>query len=421
MASREWENPDAMMSVDEVFDRIISSISSRPPTRVDLLASRGLVLAEDVTTPSDVPPFSNSAMDGFAIRSGETIPGQPVTFRLIGTVAAGDAEVLTVGPGEAARIMTGAPMPGQADAVIRFEEVEENPQGTVLVRRSVAPGENVRLAGEDVAKGEVILRKGTVIRSPEIGLLAATGITAVAVHGQPRIAIISTGDEVVEPGVDLKSGQIRDANSYLLASMVSDLGAQPVRIGIAADTRSDLSSHFQAAAGCDFIVTSGGVSHGDFDLVKDVMRQKGRVDIWTVRMKPGKPLAYGTIGDTPLLGLPGNPAAAAVAFHQFGRPAILKMLGHRKIRLPIVRARLEESIENRGRRRHFERGIVRYSGDGWVVRPTGIHGSAMLSGLSSANCYIVVSESIDNAPAGSEVDVQLLGPEVFATMSIPTD
>ncbi|CAN5500775.1 hypothetical protein BH23CHL2_BH23CHL2_28800 [soil metagenome] len=408
MAHRDWENPETMMGVDEVLERVLAAVEPMPATRSGLLEARGLVLAEDIVAPTDVPPFRNSAMDGFAVHSSAPAPDQIIAFNLIGTIAAGSDADLSLRPGEAARIMTGAPVPEGADAVIRFEEVDESSSGTIRINRVIQSGENVREAGEDIRAGAKILSRGTVLGAPVIGALAALNFESVLVHRRPKIGILSTGDEVVDIGPALRPGQIRNANSYILSAMVEELGADPVRLGIAADTRSDLQERISAARDCDLIVTSGGVSHGDFDLVKDVLRQEGQIDVWTVRIKPGKPLAFGTIGGVPLLGLPGNPAAATVSLDQFGRPAILKMLGFREYRLPTVRARLTEAVENRGQRRHFERGVLWNEDGEWRVRTTGIHGSAMISSLTAANCYIVIPEDWSEAPAGTIVEVQVL-------------
>lgn len=408
MSHRDWENPEAMMGVDEVLERVLAAVEPMPATRSGLLETRGLVLAEDIVAPTDVPPFRNSAMDGFAVHSSDSALDQITDFHLIGTIAAGSDPDFSLEPGEAARIMTGAPVPEGADAVIRFEEVEERSGGTIRISRLIQPGENIREAGEDIRAGAKVLSSGAMLGAPEIGALAALNFESVLVHRRPKVGILSTGDEVQDIGPVLRPGQIRDANSYILTAMVDQLGALPIRLGIAADTRSDLQERISAAGDCDMIVTSGGVSHGDFDLVKDVLRQEGQIDVWTVRIKPGKPLAFGTIGGVPLLGLPGNPAAAAVSFDQFGRPAILKMLGFREYRFPSVRARLTEGVENRGQRRHFERGVL-WNADGeWRVRTVGIHGSAMISSLTAANCYIVIPEDWPEAPAGTIVEVQVL-------------
>lgn len=417
MSRREWDDPTDMISVDDAFERIVSRFRPLAPVRVPLLEAVGLVLAVDVAATIDIPPFRNSAMDGYALRSADTSAATrdaPVELRVTDTIAAGDAPECEVRPGEAVRIMTGAPLPPGADTVIRFEEVELlEGAGTgaraVKIRRPVQAHENVRDPGEDLPRGEVAIPAGTVLGAAEIGALAALNVSEVEVHRRPRVAVLSTGDEVQDLGDELSPGKIRDANSYALAAMITGYGGEAVRLGIAGDSVGDLRDRLKAARDFDLIVTSGGVSHGDYDVVKDVLRADGAIELWSVRMKPGKPLAFGEIGGTPLLGLPGNPAAALVSFDQFGRPAILRMLGHRELRLPEISARLTEPISNRGGRRHFERGVVGYRNGEFQVRTTGIHGSAMLSAMMAANCYIVVPEERERLEAGELVTVQPLG------------
>jgi molybdopterin molybdotransferase len=407
-SARAWDDPSTMVSVEAVFERVTSSVAPLTAIEVRLLEARDLFLADDVVAGTDVPPFPNSAMDGYAICAADTHGIGPVEFDLVATIAAGAASTSIVRSGEAARIMTGAPIPAGADAVIRFEEVIVRAGQTVVVARAVEVGENIRLAGEDVRSGQIVLTRGRKLGSSEIGMLAALNVERVGVHRRPRIGILSTGDEVVDLGETLEPGQIRDANGYALAARVAELGGVPVRLGIAADTKRDLSERLRAASGCDLILTSGGVSVGDFDLVKDVLREEGRIDILTVRMKPGKPLAIGEVGGMPFVGLPGNPVAALVSFDQFVRPVILKMLGSRDLILPTIRAELQTTIDNRGHRRHFERGNLSNADGRWIVEPSGIHGSAMLSSLVASNCYIVVDENCSVAEAGSEVEVQVI-------------
>lgn len=404
-ATPEWDDPNKMTSVDAVFDRVVASVSRLPAITVPLLEARGLIVAQDIIADSNVPPFQNSAMDGYAVRSSDV--DEPATLRLCGTIAAGSGTSTFIASGSAARIMTGALVPDGADAVVRFEEVTRDGE-LIHIDRRVTPGENVRLAGEDVRAGDVVLPCGKQIGAAEIGMLAAINIASVRVHRRPRIGILSTGDEVIDVGPALGAGQIRDANAYALSASIEALGGIPVRLGIATDSERDIRERIRSARDCDLIVTSGGVSVGDFDLVKEVLRQEGQIEVLTVRMKPGKPLAFGLIGDQPLIGLPGNPVAAIVSFDQFVRPAILKMLGHVHLMLPVVQARLMSEVNNRGRRRHFERGKLSYDSGEWVVSPTEIHGSAMLSSLVAANCYIVVREDVDCVVEGTVVDVQIL-------------
>jgi molybdopterin molybdotransferase len=430
MSRRDWDDPERMLSVDDAFERIVGSFRALESTILPILDALGLVLSEDVVAGVNVPPFRNSAMDGYALRARDTAGASyasPTFLDVIETVAAGAAPRQMIAEAQAARIMTGAPLPEGADAVVRFEETDEAEHTVssssihrVAVRRAMAANENVRAAGEDLPAGECALRAGTILGPVEIGVLAALNIGAVAVHRRPRVAILSTGDELRDIGAPLAHGQIHDSNSYALYAMVKRLGGEPVRLGVARDSTTDLAQSLRSIRDIDLLVTSGGVSHGDYDVVKDVLRAEGEIELWEVRMKPGKPLAFGRIGGIPLLGLPGNPAAAFVSFMQFGRPAILKMLGHTRIGLPEVDAKLAERIRNRGGRRHFQRGIISSGTGGFEVRTTGIHGSAMLSALVSANCLIVVPEDRTTVEAGEVVRVQLLddalavltGPEI---------
>lgn len=412
-AERDWEDPEEMIGVDEALERILAAFRPLPATDVPILDALGMVLAADVRAGENVPPFRNSAMDGYAVRSADTRDA-PARLRVVGLVAAGSVPDRPVGTGDAVRIMTGAPLPEGADAVVRFEETGERvgepgaPGSTVTITRAIDPHEHVREPGEDVRAGEVVLPAGTRLRPAEIGVLASLNVASVAVHRRPRVAILSTGNEVVDLGPPLAPGQIRNSNSYTVAAMVRRYGGEPLLLGIARDATDDLTEKLRGAGEPDLYVTSGGVSLGDYDMVKDVLRAEGAVDIWQVRMKPGKPLAYGRIGDTPLLGLPGNPAAALVSFEQFGRPAILRMLGREDVTLPEVEATLTERLRNPGRRRHFVRAIVERSGNGYVARSTGDQGAALLTAVVRANGFIVVPETRDLVEAGETVRVQLL-------------
>ncbi|HET7035468.1 MAG TPA: gephyrin-like molybdotransferase Glp, partial [Thermomicrobiaceae bacterium] len=413
--ARDWERPDALLGVDEARERILAALAPLPPERLPLLDALGLVLSEDIVADVDIPPFRNSAMDGYAVRAANTAgatPEHPAVLRVVGEVPAGAAPELTVGPGESVRIMTGALVPEGADAVVRFEETDElehpGSRERVSVQRAVGRGANVRAAGEDVARGSVVLPAGTDLGAAELGLLAALNYARAPVHRPPRVAILSTGDELVPAGVPLAAGQIRDSNSILLAALVKQLGAQPLSLGAARDDVDEIRRRLARARGADLLLTSGGVSVGDFDLVKRVLRQEGHIDLWQVRIKPGKPMAFGCIGETPLIGLPGNPVAALVAFLQFARPAIQRMLGRVDWSPPLARARLACPLENRGRRRHFVRGVVEHCGDALLARPAGPQGAATLSSVARANCLIIIPEEWDHAPAGAEVDIELL-------------
>ncbi|MDI3341307.1 MAG: molybdopterin molybdotransferase MoeA [Sphaerobacter sp.] len=413
--TRPWEDPEAMLGVDEARRRVLAAVSPLPAVEVTLLDAPGLVLAEDVVADADIPPFRNSAMDGYAVRAADVAsatPAAPVRLVVVAEVAAGSPAAPPLGPGQAARIMTGAPLPEGADAVVRFEETDEHEAGPrrdeVWVRGAVRRWENVRHAGEDVRAGAVVLPRGTVLGPAAIGVLASLNRATVPVHRRPRVGILSTGDEVVDLGPPLRPGQIRNSNSYTLAALVREAGGEPILLGVARDRVEDIRAKLRAAPQVDFLITSGGVSIGDFDLVKHVLQAEGEVSLWQVRIKPGKPLAFGRVGSIPLLGLPGNPVAAYVAFLQFGRPALRAMLGRTDLSLPTLRARLLAGHENAGRRRHYVRGIVERQGDEWVARPCGLQGSGVLTSVTAANCLIVLPESWHRAEPGTEVEVQLL-------------
>lgn len=416
-----WDDPAGLVGVDEARERILAAFAPLPPVSLPIVEALGLVLAEEIVAAAPVPPFPNSAMDGFAVRAADTVGASgehPVRLRVAGEAPAGSAPAHRVEPGTALRIMTGAPIPDGADAVVRFEETDEvdDPAGrsrgtgeTVAVRRAARPGENVRPAGEDVAVGDRVLAAGTALRPAEIGVLAALARVVVAVHRRPRVAILATGDEVVDPGAELGPGQIRNSNSPMVAALVRRCGGEPILLGVARDTTAELRAKLAAARQADLIVTSGGVSAGDYDVVKHVLRAEGTVDVWQVRIKPGKPLAFGRVGGVPLIGLPGNPVAAAVAFEQFARPAIRRQLGHRDLGIPTVPARLLDRVENPGGRRHFVRVRVEADGlGGYVARVAGSQGAGVLTSLTLANGLLVVPEDLAVAEPGTVLPVQML-------------
>lgn len=407
-----------MIDVDEARERILSAFVPLPMVRVPLHEALGHVLAVDVIAGANVPAFPNAAMDGFALRVADTADGSPacpVRLRVIAEAAAGYASATSVTPGTAIRIMTGAPVPPGADAVVRFEETEEGIEGrlcgpgeTVAVYKAVQPGENIRPIGEDLGAGETVLTAGTRVRPAEIGVLATLNRTHATVHRRPRVGILTTGDEIVDPGEPLSPGQIRNSNAPMLAGFVRRCGGEAVSLGTARDTEADLRGRLTAAVGFDLLLTTGGVSVGDYDLVKQVLCAEGRIDLWEVRIKPGKPLAFGCLGTTPVLGLPGNPVAAAVAFEQFARPAIRKMLGDRCLEIPTVMARLCGRIENRGGRRHYVRVAVESGSQGYVARVVGGQGSGVLSTLAKSNGLLVIPEELPAAEDGAMLPAQML-------------
>jgi molybdopterin molybdotransferase len=421
LSERPWESVEQMVGVDEARERILAAFEPLDIIEVPIHEALGYVLARDVVAQEPIPPFMNSAMDGYAVRAEDTRGASldnPVTLHVVGNLAAGYVPKASVDPGTAIRIMTGAPLPAGADAVVRFEETDEPGRGltksqmrslNVCVHRPTKPMDNVRPAGEDVEVGTTVLAKGTRLRPAEIGMLAALNRALVPVHRRPNVKILSTGDEVADIGPALQHGQIRNSNSYTLAAMVTRCGGQPVMLGVAKDSVHDLKKRLDARYAADLIVTSGGVSLGDYDMVKDVLQSEGEIAIWQVRMKPGKPLAFGRLGKTPLLGLPGNPVAAAVSFEQFGRPAILKMLGRTDLDIPCVEATLTERIDNRGHRRHYVR--ARVDGDpanGYTVRTAGEQGAGVLSSLVRANGLLIIPEEIEVAEPGTKLHVQMI-------------
>lgn len=420
---------DEMIRVDAALRAILAEVAPLPAVAVPILDALGLVLAETIVATENIPPFRNSAMDGYAVRAADIATASrahPTTLRVIGESPAGYAPSGEVGPGTAIRIMTGAPLPPGADTVVRFEETDEPTRGhapqvsqerdEIGIAVAQRRWSNVREAGEDIRAGETVLHPGGVLRPPEMGILAALGRATVQVHRRPIVAIVSTGDEVVDLGATPRPGQIRNSNSYTLAALVQRYGGIPRLLGVARDTVADLTATLTAARDADLIVTSGGVSVGDYDMVKDVLRAEGEIAIWQVRMKPGKPLAYGQLGDKPFLGLPGNPVAAYVSFELFARPIILRQLGHTVLDKPTVTARLAAPVDNRGGRRHFVRAEVTEGPRGPVVRPTGEQGSGVLTALIRANGLLVVPDGTERLDVGDLAEVLLLHREQGGTL-----
>lgn len=401
-----------LLSVEEAQERVLALVRPLEPERVPILEALGRVLAEDVCADFNIPPLDNSAMDGYAIRAEDTIgasPDHPVRLRIIGNLAAGYTFQQAVEPGTAVRIMTGAPIPPGADTVIRFERTRRDGD-VVEILQEVRRGRNIRRAGEDVRCGELVLPQGTLLRPQEIGMLAALGRTEVSVIRRPRVAILATGEEVAPVDQPLAPGKIHDANSYSNAAQVLRYGGVPLPLGIARDRREELSAKIREGLerGVDLFLTSGGVSVGDFDVVKQVLAAEGEIHFWWVNMKPGKPLAFGQIGGVPLLGLPGNPVAAMISFELFARPAILKMLGHKRWDKPTIEAVLEDAIERKDNRRHFLRVQVWKEDGEYHARLTGPQGSGVLSSMVRANGLAVIPEERGQLAAGERVQVLML-------------
>jgi molybdopterin molybdotransferase len=395
------------MSADDALARILDGVPTLPAVETPLLDALGLVLAEDVAADRDVPPFRNSAMDGYAVR-GDDVASAPVELRVIGEVAAGDFPEGEVRPGEAMRIMTGAPMPEGADTVVRVEDTD-NATDVVTITAATPKGMAIRQAGEDLKKGERVVASGTVLRAAEIGLLASVGRARIRVRKRPRVAVFSTGDEIVELDAPLGRGQIRDSNRYTLASAIRAAGAEPWVRGIVSDSHDALRAALREAAAADAIVTSGGVSVGDHDHMKPVLAELGTIDFWAIAIRPGRPLAFGELKDgerrVPIFGLPGNAVSALVTFEIFVRPALLRMQGRQNVARPHAKARLLEPVEKPEFLRVFARGV--HDPDTGTVRLTGPQGSGILRSMSLANCLIDLPVGPSRIEKGEVVDVIL--------------
>jgi len=395
------------LTVDEALDRILARIAPLESTEVGLLDALGAVLTEDQAADRDVPPFRNSAMDGYAVRGADVKQGG-VRLRVVGAVAAGSLADRAVGAGEAMRIMTGAPMPDGADTVVRVEDTDNGAE-VVAINTATAQGVAVRQAGEDLRRGEVVLKRGTLLRHAEIGVLAAIGRAKVNVVRRPNVAVLSTGDELVDIDEEPGPGRIRDANRYSLAAAVRATGCPAFELGIARDSADDLRHALGNAAFGDLVITSGGVSVGDHDHVKPVVNAMGQMDFWSIAIRPGRPLAFGELrtkrGAVPIFGLPGNPVSALLTFEVFVRPALLKMAGRTKLHRPRVEARLLDRIDKPTGLRMFARGI--YDEAEGTVRSTGPQGSGILRSMSLANSLIDLPETISSAGPNETVSVVL--------------
>lgn len=413
-----------MISVEEALQRILSFVNVLGQEEVPILESLGQVLAEDVYSRINIPPLDNAAMDGYAIKSADTngaSASSPHYLKVIDTVAAGSISRKEVKPGTAVRIMTGAPVPAGADCVVRFEDTDEPARGKakapierVGVLCECTKGVNIRRAGEDVTKGSLVLNAGTVMRPAEAGVLASLGRGTVKVIRRPVVAILATGNELVDINQPLPPGKIYNSNTYSVAALVRRYGGVPKILGIALDTRDSLVASLRRGSDADMLITTGGVSAGDYDIVKDVLAMEGEITFWTVRMKPGKPLAFGTLHDKaggrtiPQLGLPGNPVSSMVTFELFARPAILKMMGKKDFAKPTIEATLEEPMTNTDGRRVFTRAIVEKRGTQYFARLTGPQGSGILTSMSIANGLAIVPEDKTEVKAGEKVRVMML-------------
>jgi molybdopterin molybdotransferase len=395
-----------MIPVAEARARILADMAGAPPEET-LPVSRGLgrVLAKDVVAPFDVPLADNSAVDGYAVRAADLAASGRARLRVVADLPAGAVYAHAIGSREALRIMTGAPMPRGADTVVPQELAES--AGEWVELRAVESGANVRARGEDVRSGAVVLRAGAVLRPQDLGLVASLGYGEVRVHRRPRVALLSTGDEVVEPGQPRRPGQIYDANRFSLGGMIQAAGADPLDLGIVPDVRDRLRERLLEAAGAaNVVLTSGGVSVGDYDHVKGVLSEIGSIDFWQVAMQPGRPFAVGRIASTPFFGLPGNPVASVLCFHLFVRPALWKLGGRTRLDAECVTATAAEAMRKKSGRREFKRGVLRFTDRGYEVSTTGPQGSGILSSMVVANCLIILEEDRGDVGVGERVLVE---------------
>jgi len=413
-----------MISVEQALDKVLSYVDVLGEEPSPILGCLGQVLAEDVYSSINVPPLDNAAMDGYALRSKDTHRASqqsPRFLRVIDTVTAGSISSYEVEPGTAIRIMTGAPIPNGADSVVRFEDTDEaqrkGSSNEIGVLCEVGTGLNIRRAGEDITTGSIVLRKGVVIRPSEVGVLASLGRSMVMVIRRPVVAILATGDELVDINQPLPPGKIYNSNTYSVAALVLRYGGIPRILGIALDSESSLVAGLHHGLEADMLITTGGVSVGDYDVVKDVLVKQGEIAFWTVRMKPGKPLAFGAIKgvsregvarNIPHLGLPGNPVSSMITFELFARPAILKMMGKKNLAKPAIDAVIENPIVNRDGRRIFARAIVEKRGGQYFARLTGPQGSGILTSMTLANGLVIVPEDKAQVAAGDVVQVMML-------------
>ena len=398
------------MPVDKARAHIRAFLS--PVTTIERLHIRdalGRVLAEDVVSTMNVPSHDNSGMDGYAFRHADVPAEGDATLAVIGTSFAGKPYEGTVGPGQAVRIMTGASVPPGCDTVV-MQERAKAADGKVTLDSGAKKGQNIRRAGEDLAVGQVVFRKGQPVRAAELGMLASLGIIEVSVYRRLRVAFFSTGDELVSLGGTLGPGQIYDSNRYTIFGMLTRLGFEVLDMGVIRDTPEAVETAFESAAKiADVVLTSGGVSVGDADYVKQILDRLGEVLFWKIAMKPGRPLAFGRIGDAHFFGLPGNPVAVMVTFYQFVRDALLVLSGRTALEpVPAFKARLTAPVKKAPGRTEFQRGILTRDASGeWTVRTTGDQGSGILSSMSLANCFVVLPTDQGNTEPGAMVDVQV--------------
>jgi molybdopterin molybdotransferase len=405
-----------MLSVSDARTRILSTIKPVGITNLSIDQLAGRVLANDVIAQTDFPLFDNSSVDGFALRTSDLAgvePASPRTLKVVADIRAGSYTDTPLKPGEAARIMTGAPLPPLANAVVMVEDTDFNVRSpgtpaplSIVINKPVQPGENLRRRADDLHAGDKLLTAGTRLRAQEIGLLAMLGLVEVPVYRSPKVALLSSGDELLPVSAALTPGKIHDANSYILANLAASAGVELVRLGVASDSEADVRSHLERAVEtkADLIISSAGVSVGAFDFVKSVIEEGGELEFWKVNLRPGKPLAFGSYHAIPFFGLPGNPVSAFVGFEIFIRPALEKLTGQTPRPHLRQKARLAEPLESDGRESYL-RAVVSEEHGRLVARLTGHQGSGNIFSLVQANTLLIVPSGVKSLPAGSEVEI----------------
>jgi molybdopterin molybdotransferase len=400
------ESPYPLVSIDEALRLILSHAPLLDVEEVDALTADGRVLAETVRSPEAAPDGPRAAMDGYALRAADGLAER----RVVAELTAGVTPDLVIGPGMAARIMTGAPMPAGADAMIPVELTEER-DGVLRVQRAVQPGDYVHTAGQDIERGAVVLEQGTLLGSPEVGLLASLGLTRARVHRRPRVAVLSTGDEIVEPGTPRPPGGVRDSNRYALLAAAREAGCATRSLGIA---RDDLATQretvLRGLEQADVLITSGGASMGTRDLIKTILAEIGTIHFGRVAFKPGKPTTFATVGDKLIFGLPGYPVSSLVSFEVFVRPALRAMQGDARPMRPRVRVTLDAPVRPAPDRPEYQRIAVRWAGGRLLATTTGAQGSSRLLSLRRANGLLIVPPGDREHAAGAELEAMLTGP-----------
>lgn len=410
-----------MIPVETARRLILERMTALPAATIPLLTALGRVLAEPIDSPISLPPFDNSAMDGYALRSADVADAsldRPCWLAIAAEMAAGTTRQPTLLAGQACRIMTGSPLPAGADAVLKVEETQEL-DGKVAIPRPVPPGENLRRAGEDLVAGMRILEAGTPLNAARLALLAGVGRATVAVHGVARVAILTTGDELLEPGEDLLPGHIYNSNAYALAALVAEAGAVPFRLGVAPDDREATRRSLSEALEYDVVLTTGGVSMGVYDFVGETLAELGTVHFDRVAQQPGKPFTFATVKGKPVFGLPGNPVSAMVSFEYYVRPALRKLMGHLRLDRPRVEVVMDEGFQKRPGRQLFLRGQVERSAEGFRARLSGLQGSAMLGSMAAANALILVPAELGPVRAGDRLEALLLDETALETAPLP--